>query len=191
MANKQPDQNPHDRPVLVDPPVVLVDENDHETGVIGKLAAHQDGGMLHRAFSIFIFHVDGRVLLQHRSPSKYHFGGLWTNACCGHAAPGELLESSATLRLWQEMRISAQLTEVGTFQYTASDVVSGLTEREIDHVFIATTVDAPTPDPTEADDWKWITLDDLDHALTASPSDFTPWLPRGLEIVRLAMATTP
>jgi isopentenyl-diphosphate delta-isomerase len=64
--------------------VILVDEEDRLLGTAEKLAAHRDGGQLHRAFSIFIFDGQGRMLLQQRAAEKYHFRGKWTNACCGH-----------------------------------------------------------------------------------------------------------
>src|ERR1700680_2875561 len=69
--------------------VILVDERDQPVGVESKLAAHQNGGKLHRAFSVFIFNGAGQMLLQRRSLRKYHFGGLWTNACCSHPRPGQ------------------------------------------------------------------------------------------------------
>ena len=75
--------------------VVLVDEHDRETGSTGKLAAHEAGGRLHRAFSVFVFDSGGRLLLQRRAEGKYHFGGLWTNTCCGHPRPGEPVEDAA------------------------------------------------------------------------------------------------
>ncbi|MCW8131699.1 MAG: substrate-binding domain-containing protein, partial [Planctomycetota bacterium] len=61
--------------------VVLVDPSGRETGLAPKLAAHERGD-LHRAFSVFVFHPDGRAMLQQRAFAKYHSGGLWSNACC-------------------------------------------------------------------------------------------------------------
>ena len=52
--------------------VILVDENDKETGVEEKIKAHKDG-KLHRAFSIFVFNSKGELLLQKRAKEKYHF----------------------------------------------------------------------------------------------------------------------
>jgi isopentenyl-diphosphate delta-isomerase len=78
--------------------VVLVHENDRESGSAGKLAAHESGGMLHRAFSVFVFDSEGRILLQRRAEGKCHFGGLWTNNCCGHPRPGEAVEAAARRR---------------------------------------------------------------------------------------------
>ena len=60
--------------------VVLVDKNDNQIGLMPKMEAHHKG-ILHRAFSIFIFNSENQILLQKRSPSKYHSGGLWTNTC--------------------------------------------------------------------------------------------------------------
>ena len=69
--------------------VILVDEQDRELGAMEKLAAHERGGTRHRAFSVFIVDPQGRWLLQRRAAGKYHFPGLWTNACCSHPRPGE------------------------------------------------------------------------------------------------------
>ncbi|MDO5708971.1 MAG: NUDIX domain-containing protein, partial [Coriobacteriales bacterium] len=63
--------------------LILVDENDNQIGAAPKLQAHQEA-LLHRAFSVFLFDQDGRMLLTRRASGKYHSGGLWTNACCSH-----------------------------------------------------------------------------------------------------------
>ena len=82
--------------------VILVDENDSPTGVAEKMAAHLEA-KLHRAFSIFIFNSEGKMLLQQRALSKYHSGGLWTNACCSHPIPGESTLAAANRRLNEEL----------------------------------------------------------------------------------------
>jgi isopentenyl-diphosphate Delta-isomerase len=69
--------------------VVLVNENDEEVGVLEKMAAHQQG-LLHRAFSVFVFNADNELMLQQRALHKYHSGGLWTNTCCSHPEPNEI-----------------------------------------------------------------------------------------------------
>src|SRR6185369_8825733 len=68
--------------------VILVNENDETIGAIDKMEAHKKG-LLHRAFSVFIFNSKGEMLLQKRALNKYHSGGLWSNACCSHPQPGE------------------------------------------------------------------------------------------------------
>ena len=66
--------------------VILVNLDDEQIGVMEKMEAHQLG-LLHRAFSVFLFNDNGEMLLQRRALSKYHSGGLWTNACCSHPRP--------------------------------------------------------------------------------------------------------
>ena len=99
--------------------VILVDEQDRPVGVEEKLKAHENGGRLHRAFSIFVFNSAGQMLLQRRSRRKYHFGGLWTNACCSHPHPGESLEHSARARLNKEFGFNVPLSEAFSFTYRA------------------------------------------------------------------------
>ncbi|WP_047866066.1 isopentenyl-diphosphate Delta-isomerase [Rubrobacter aplysinae] len=160
--------------------VVLVDEGDRELGPAGKLAAHEAGGSLHRAFSVFVFDAGGRLLLQRRAEGKYHFGGLWTNTCCGHPRPGETVEAAAGRRLFEEMGLSLELTPVTSFVYEASDPESGLTEREYDHVLRGLyddRVGVPDPDPAEVSDWAWISREELSRYLAENPGTFTPWFP--------------
>ena len=158
--------------------VMLVDEEDRELGPAGKLAAHEAGGSLHRAFSVFVFDAGGRLLLQRRAEGKYHFGGLWTNTCCGHPRPGETVEAAAGRRLFEEMGLSLGLTRVTSFVYEASDPESGLTEREYDHVlsgvYEAQDID---PDPKEVSDWTWVSPQELARDLEENPLSYTPWFP--------------
>jgi isopentenyl-diphosphate delta-isomerase type 1 len=157
--------------------VVLVDENDTEVGVSEKLAAHLDGGRLHRAFSVFLFDGRGRVLLQRRAAGKYHFGGLWTNACCSHPRPGEEIIAAGRRRLREELGIEAGLERVASFVYRASDEASGLTEHEFDHVLVGRFDGEPEPDPAEVDSWRWVDPQALQAELRANPERFTPWFP--------------
>lgn len=171
--------------------VVLVDENDRELGSTGKLAAHEAGGRLHRAFSVFVFGSGDRLLLQRRAEGKYHFGGLWTNTCCGHPRPGETVEAAASRRLWEEMGISPELEKVTSFVYEAFDPESGLTEREYDHVFRGYYAGEPAPDPGEVSGWRWAAPEDLARSLTESPGDYTPWFPLAASRLREDSAKNP
>ena len=74
--------------------VILVNEQDEQTGTIEKMEAHRKA-LLHRAFSVFIFNGKGEMLLQQRALGKYHSPGLWTNTCCSHPRPGEEVEEAA------------------------------------------------------------------------------------------------
>lgn len=168
--------------------VILVDEHDNEIGSLEKQAAHEEGGRLHRAFSVFLVDDHGRILLQKRAASKYHFGGLWTNTACGHPRPGETTTGAAQRRLEEEMGVRVTLTEIDTFTYSASDDGSGLTEREIDHVFRGDFSGSPTPNPDEAEGWRWISPEDLDRELREQPERFTPWCPLAWNVARSALA---
>ncbi|MEA2172972.1 MAG: isopentenyl-diphosphate Delta-isomerase [Blastocatellia bacterium] len=160
--------------------VILVDENDSALGMLEKMRAHEEG-KLHRAFSIFIFDEQGRMLLQRRSKTKYHSGGLWSNACCGHPRPGEETHAAARRRLFEEMGLKCELLEAFTFIYRA-ELDNQLVEHELDHVFIGECeADAvPAPDPTEVEDWKWLSMTDLLAEMLARPHDFTYWLKTAL-----------
>jgi len=164
--------------------VILVDESDAPIGTMEKLAAHEEGGALHRAFSVFIFDACGRTLLQRRAATKYHFAGLWTNACCGHPRPGEGVTDAGRRRLREEMAIDVELRSAGSFMYHARDDGSGLVEREIDHVLVGSFDGQPTPDPREADDWCWIEPARLHGDLRDRPDSYTPWLPFAWRVLR-------
>jgi len=155
--------------------LILVDEEGREIGSAEKLEAHRNGGRRHLAFSILLFDRKGQTLLQRRSQRKYHFGGLWTNACCGHPRPGEVLAEAARRRLHEEIGVSTELCEVFCFTYRATDPSSGLSEYEVDHVFVGQLDDEPRPDPEEIDDLRWIDGAELERDVAAHPERYTPW----------------
>ena len=154
--------------------VVLVDEQDNEVGVAEKIAAHSDGGRLHRAFSIFVFDRRGYWLLQKRAPGKYHFPGLWTNTCCSHPRPGEKLEAAAHRRLREEMGFDCDLRELFCFTYRATHG-NGLSEWEYDHVFEGTYEGGIKPARVEVDACEWFSPDSLAADVNANPHKYTPW----------------
>jgi isopentenyl-diphosphate Delta-isomerase len=154
--------------------VVLVNEQDEALGTMNKLDAHRQG-ILHRAFSVFVFNDRGEVLMQRRAYGKYHSGGLWTNTCCSHPRNGEPTPIAAARRLAEEMGIRCRLEQAFTFLYKA-DVGQGLIEHELDHVFIGTDEGPARPDPAEVSDTAWMSPADLDAALTEHPEQFTAWL---------------
>lgn len=155
--------------------VVLVDPADQEIGTLEKLEAHQKG-LLHRAFSVFLFRSDGRVLLQQRAEGKYHSGGLWSNACCGHPRPGEPVTTAAIRRTHEELGVACALQAQGSFLYRAV-VGAGLVEHELDHVFVGQLDVEPMPDPGEIMDHRWVLPAELEQLLQAHPEQFTAWFP--------------
>lgn len=154
--------------------VILVNEKDRAIGVAEKIKAHREG-RLHRAFSIFIFNAEGKLLIQRRTTTKYHSGNLWTNTCCGHPRPGEPLLKAAHRRLKEEMGFTCELKEVFSFIYEAT-LDNHLYEKEFDHVMIGRFDGDPGPDPAEASDWQWIDLKRLRKKIQKNPDDYTPWL---------------
>jgi isopentenyl-diphosphate delta-isomerase len=155
--------------------VILVDDNDRQVGLEDKLKAHQNGGKLHRAFSVFIFNSKGETMLQQRAMSKYHTPGKWTNACCSHPMPGESTIAAAHRRLKEEMGFDCDMEEKFSFVYKA-EVGNGLTEHEYDHVIFGKYDGKPKLNKQEAMAYKWISLTKLKEELQRNPEDFTPWL---------------
>jgi len=166
--------------------VELVRRDGITTGTASKLGAHLAPGLLHRAVSVVIFDGDDRTLLQRRSPGVYHFANRWSNACCTHPRPDEDPVAAAQRRLTEEMGITLQLTEAGTFRYRAEDPVSGLVENEFDHVFVGTFTGSPLPEGRVVSDWAWADLASLHQRITAEPISYTPWLPMVLDIATAA-----
>jgi isopentenyl-diphosphate Delta-isomerase len=153
--------------------VILVDENDNETGTMEKMEAHRKA-FLHRAVSVFIFNSKGEWLLQQRAFDKYHSGGLWTNACCSHPYPGETTMAAANRRLTEEMGMEAPLESLFRFQYQAT-LESGITEHEVDHVFIGISDREPVINRGEANDWRYVSTHQLSEEIKAAPENFTVW----------------
>ncbi|MFL5773119.1 MAG: isopentenyl-diphosphate Delta-isomerase [Flavisolibacter sp.] len=153
--------------------VILVNEKDEPIGMMDKMEAHKSG-LLHRAFSVFIFDSKGRMLLQQRAAQKYHGALLWTNACCSHPYPGESTINAAHRRLKEEMGFSVKLEEIFSFSYHA-EVENGLTEHEFDHVFAGEYDGAIKLNLQEVSACKYLSLDEVSTALKNEPARFTSW----------------
>ena len=153
--------------------VILVDEEDRQTGTCEKLEAHEKG-LMHRAFSIFLFNKNGEMLLQQRAAEKYHTPGLWSNTCCSHPRPDENMEDALKRKLFQEMGISAQVDKVFDFAYRA-DFDNGLVENEVDHVYFGEYNDAPNPNPEEIQSWKYSSFEEIKKEIEKDETMYTPW----------------
>ena len=163
--------------------LILVDENDAEIGQMNKLEAHEKG-LLHRAVSILIFNSKGEWLLQKRASSKYHSPSLWSNTCCSHPTPGESSLNAAKRRLMEEMGLKVDIKFAFDFMYR-TDFSNGLTEHELDHVFIGFSDKIPVINKEEADDFKYQDQTQLLKHMEESPSEYTEWfkilLPKVIE----------
>lgn len=161
--------------------VILVDELDNAIGKMEKQQAHKEGA-LHRAFSIFIFNSEKKLLLQKRAIDKYHCGGLWTNTCCSHPREDETILDAANRRLQEEMGLKCVLKKEFSFVYNAA-LENGLTEHEFDHVLLGETDDQPTINEEEVSEFRFVQLNDLQIEISKSPEIFTPWFLLALDKV--------
>jgi isopentenyl-diphosphate Delta-isomerase len=153
--------------------VILVNEQDEVLGQMEKMEAHRKG-LLHRAFSVFIFNSKGEMLLQQRALSKYHSGGLWTNACCSHPRPGEETMNAALRRIKEELGFVTELQPAFAFTYK-TDFDNGLTEHEYDHVFFGTYDGPVKPEPSEVSDFTYMKVEDIRASMQSHSHKYTSW----------------
>ena len=153
--------------------IILVDEHDRPIGEEEKMRTHERG-LLHRAFSVWIFNTEGELMLQQRALGKYHCGGMWTNTCCSHPRPDETTIDAAHRRLQEEMGFDCDLREVMEFIYHV-DFPNGLPEHEYLHVFIGQHDTSPILNPEEASDFRWISIKELRENIAIDPEKYTYW----------------
>ena len=166
--------------------LIWVDLFDKEIGSGEKLDTHVKN-QLHRAFSVFIVY-DGKMLIQKRALEKYHSGGLWANACCSHPRWGESLSDAVQKRMEEELGIlqgSCQPEELFSFNYFSQ--YDGLSEYEIDHVFLTDYHGEMNADPDEIMELRWVSLEELKIEMETAPETFSTWFliaaPRVIEYV--------
>lgn len=154
--------------------LILVDTDDNEIGYRSKAACHDGSGILHRAFSLFLFNAEGELLLQQRAAEKRLWPGFWSNSCCSHPRRGESLPVATMRRLDDELNIAAELEFVYHFCYQAEFNDAG-SENELCHVFLGEIDGEPRPNDSEVESIRFISADDLGAELAAHPQRFTPW----------------
>lgn len=154
--------------------LILVTEGNRAIGTGGKLAVHQRG-LLHRAFSIFLFDDKGRVLLQRRALGKYHSGGLWANTCCGHPRAGEHTAVAAHRRLHEELGMQANLRFGFQARYR-TDLDHGLIENELVYVYVGQMAGGMALNPEEVSETKLMSLPELIADTVSNPARYAYWL---------------
>lgn len=163
--------------------VIVVNEKDEWMGTIDKMKAHQEG-ILHRAFSVFIINNKNELLLQQRAADKYHSGGLWSNTCCSHPAPGESTLAAAHRRLNEEMGFDCELESLFSLRYK-SEVGNQLIENEFDYIYIGRYNGIVTINTEEAKDYAFVSAEKIKEMIAESPEIFTAWfklaIPKFLE----------
>jgi isopentenyl-diphosphate delta-isomerase len=155
--------------------LILVDNNDNEVGAMEKVDCHLGDGILHRAFSVFLFNPDGELLIQQRSPQKMLWGGYWANSCCSHPRQGEDTRTAALRRIREELGVTCELRYLYKFVYQAKfgDVGS---EHENCWVFTGHFDGELDINNDEISDWRFISPNELTHEIAANGEIYTPWL---------------
>lgn len=158
---------------MIEEQVILVNDQDHQIGLMPKMEAHKKG-VLHRAFSVFIFNSKNELMLQQRAAHKYHSPLLWTNTCCSHQRDGETNIEAGTRRLSEEMGFTTALKEVTSFIYKAP-FDNGLTEHEFDHVMTGFYEMDPVINKEEVEAWKWMPVEAVKSDIESNPEIYTAW----------------
>ncbi len=155
--------------------LILVDSDDREIGHDDKATCHDGHGILHRAFSLFVFNPRGELLLQQRSRGKRLWPGYWANSCCSHPRHGESMPEAIARRLDEEMGMRCELRFVFKFEYQADYHDLGA-EHELCWVYVGQTSDPVRANANEVEAWRFVSATDLDAEMAAHPERFTPWL---------------
>lgn len=157
-----------------DEQLILVDSEDRAIGQRDKTSCHDGEGVLHRAFSLFVFNPRGELLLQQRSPGKRLWPGFWANSCCSHQLHGETMQQAAARRLHQELGMRCDFEFIYKFEYKAHYKDLG-TEHELCHVLVGQTDGPVHANPHEIAAWRFVAPEALDQEMAEQPDHFTPW----------------
>jgi len=154
--------------------LILVDTRDNEIGSLDKSSCHDGEGVLHRAFSLFIFNLEGDLLIQQRARNKRLWGGYWSNSVCSHPRVGEDMDTAVGRRLSQELGLVMPLSFAYKFEYQTKFNEEG-TEHELCSVYVGHCDSQPKPNKTEIMAWRWIRPAELTQQLINKPELYTPW----------------
>lgn len=154
--------------------LILVDGDDNQTGYLSKAAAHDGDGVLHRAFSVFLFNPDGELLLQQRASGKRLWPGYWSNSCCSHPRRGESMEVATSRRLRDELNLDAELEYVYRFSYRAKYRDLG-SEHELCHVYLGRIDGAVDFNRSEIEAVRFVSPAELDTEFEQKSGRLTPW----------------
>ena len=157
--------------------LILVDKNDNQIGIEEKVKCHLPNGKLHRAFTIFLFNQDGKLLLTQRSKSKMLWPGDWDGTVASHPRQSENYISSAERRLPEELGVTCKLDYLYKFEYHVpyKDIGS---ENEVCGTLMGI-IDDPTEIKLvegEISDIKWVTVEEIISDIIKAPKIFCPWL---------------
>jgi len=157
-----------------DEKLILVDKYDNVVGYKSKSECHENDGILHRAFSIFIFNDKNQLVLQKRSSQKQLWPLYWSNSCCSHPRKGEDYETAVHRRLKEELGIDTDLNYLYKFVYQVpfKDIGS---EHELCSVYIGRSNDQIVVNKNEIAEWRFVDLTAMESEMKEYPEKFTPW----------------
>jgi isopentenyl-diphosphate delta-isomerase len=155
--------------------LILVDDDDREIGSCSKAECHVGDGRLHRAFSVFLFNPDGKLLIQQRSEQKPLWPLFWSNSCCSHPHVSESVEDAGRRRVRQELNLECELKFLYKFKYQAGFGEAGA-EHELCHVFAGYISEELVAHPDEIANWRYVDPGDLSREIAANGELYTPWL---------------
>ena len=154
--------------------LILVDELDREIGARSKSECHAGNGILHRAFSIFVFNGRNELLLQQRAVGKPLWPNYWSNTCCSHPRRGESMEQAVSRRLKQELGFMCPLRYLYKFKYHAQYGAVGA-EHEYCWVYYGRHDGPVDVNVNEIASWRFLDITSLENELDDQPERFTPW----------------
>jgi isopentenyl-diphosphate delta-isomerase len=155
-------------------PLILVNGDDEAIGEMSKIDCHRGGGILHRAFSLFIFDAEQKLLVHRRSANKPLWGKYWTNSCCSHPRVGETMEAAVARRCEEELGFSTAMRFVYKFEYTAHFEDQG-TEHELCSVYVGSFDGVPNVNTEEVSEVRWLSTSEVDAILADEQTPTTPW----------------
>ncbi|QNQ01368.1 NUDIX hydrolase domain-like protein [Yarrowia lipolytica] len=182
---------------LMDEICVVLDWDDKPIGGASKKCCHLmdniNDGLVHRAFSVFMFNDRGELLLQQRAAEKITFANMWTNTCCSHplAVPSEMggldLESriqgaknAAVRKLEHELGIDPKAVPADKFHFLtrihyAAPSSGPWGEHEIDYILFVRGDPELKVVANEVRDTVWVSQQGLKDMMADPKLVFTPW----------------
>jgi isopentenyl-diphosphate delta-isomerase len=166
-----------------DEQIILVNQHDDQIGRDTKLACHQGEGILHRAFSIFIFNSQGQLLIQKRSDKKLLWPQYWANSCCSHPLDGENIDDAVNRRLSQELNLTSRLTFIDKFEYRSEYLEIG-TEHELCSIYIGLSDKFPGINENEVAEIKYLNVQQVDQLMLDDQVNVAPWFKLEWQMLR-------
>jgi isopentenyl-diphosphate delta-isomerase len=155
--------------------LIRVDSEDNEIGILSKGECHDGDGLLHRAFSVFLFDQQGRLLIQQRSPEKRLWPLYWANSCCSHPRAGETMAEATERRMLEELGVRSPLHFIYKFSYQANYKDLGA-EHELCWVYVGRAERFQLrPNPSELAAWKFVSAAEVNQMMSSSDERIAPW----------------